>query len=359
MSTHRYGVEVCPDGPGHYLLRVPELDGTNGIDEVVGQCEDLAELADDAESLIATVLGVGPEEIEIEIHWDNSRRAVEVCRDRVLRAGEIRGQMAEVWNDYIGRRPRRFWLVPATESNAWTLLLCTLEPMPTRLSTLFGEWLYELRAALDGILYQLAVRDSRQNPPPAERSLMFPIFDDPDKFDDPNHRGRLKALSDKTFDLLRHVQPFNAQPDHLSNVLWWLEELSRIDRHRYGHALAPHIDRVRVGIRPPLTLTQHFMPEPFRPFPVDESEPLRIIEVEAPSEWEMRDVQRHIDISDVADSFIDVPEWASRSGSVMSRLDLGARMTRCEEHVLYGIMEPLAAGDITLTPEQSGDKGDP
>ncbi|MBF6422930.1 hypothetical protein IU436_30625 [Nocardia farcinica] len=100
-------------------------------------------------------------------------------------------------------------------------------------------------------MYYLAVRDSGQSPPPAERSVYFPVFTDPAKYDDPNHRGRMKALSDKTFDALRHFQPFNAQPDHRSNVLWWLEELARIDHHRQGHALAPHIENVRIGYQQP------------------------------------------------------------------------------------------------------------
>jgi hypothetical protein len=117
--------------------------------------------------------------------------------------------------------------------------------MPVRLSTLFGEWLYLLRAALDGLVYYLAVRESGQSPPPAERSNHFPIFTDVTKYDSPDHRGKLQALSDPTFAALRHVQPFNAQPDHRSNVLWWLEELARIDRHRRGHALAPHIVNAR------------------------------------------------------------------------------------------------------------------
>ncbi|SPM40601.1 Mycobacterium numidiamassiliense ORFan [Mycobacterium numidiamassiliense] len=269
MSAHHYRVDVRSDGPNHYLLRVPELDGTDCIAEVVGQCENLDDLEYDAESLVAVVLDVSPDEVEVEIHWDTSFRAVEVCRDRVERTAEIRSQMVDIWNEYIDRVPRRFAVIPAEAPNTWTLVLRTLEPMPTRLSTLFGEWLYELRAALDGILYHLAVQDSGQNPPPAERSLMFPIFLDPARFDDQNHRGRLQAVSDTTFDLLRHVQPFNAQPDHLSNVLWWLEELARIDRHRYGHALAPQINRVRVGIRPPLIMARDFMPEPFQPVPVD------------------------------------------------------------------------------------------
>ncbi|MDT5258885.1 MAG: hypothetical protein QOD10_3965 [Mycobacterium sp.] len=64
--------------------------------------------------------------------------------------------------------------------------------MPVQLSTLFGEWLYLLRAALDGIVYHLAVRDSGQNPPPAERSLQFPVFLDPAKYDSADHRGNLR-----------------------------------------------------------------------------------------------------------------------------------------------------------------------
>ena len=129
-------------------------------------------------------------------------RAVEVCRDRVRRATEIREKIGRLWGEYIDRAPRRFDVVPGDDPEIWVLVLLTREPMPVRLSTLFGEWLYELRAALDGILYNLAVRDSGQNPPPAERGLMFPVFLDPVKFDGSDHRGRLRAVSDSTFALL-------------------------------------------------------------------------------------------------------------------------------------------------------------
>lgn len=350
VSTHRYRVDVSPDGPDHYLLRVPELDGTNSVDEVKGECENLDDLEHDAESLVAAVLGGQPDDVRVDIRWDTSKRAIEICRDRVIRAAEIRRQIGELWSEYIDRAPRRFAVEPAETPDTWTLLLRTVEPMPTRLSTLFGEWLYELRAALDGILYHIAVRDSGQNPPPAERGLMFPTFVDPTKFDDPSHRGRLQAVSDATFALLRHVQPFNAKPDHLSNVLWWLDELARIDRHRYGHALAPHIDRVRIGVRPPLTMTRDFMPQPPKAVPVDESEPLPFIEVQAPPDWDAREVQQHLDIGDAASSFLDVPEWLARCSAPMNGMDLSKRMQRCEEQVLFGIVEPLATGNINLQP---------
>lgn len=165
---------------------------------------------------------------------------IEVLRDRVIRASEVRASIGMLWNEYMERQPRRFRLVANTESDTrWTFVINTTEPMPVRISTLFGEWLYLLRAALDGTAYYVAVRDSGQNPPPNERSIYFPIKTDPAKYDSQGHRQGLIALSDSTFADLRIVQPFNAQPDYKSNVLWWIEELARIDRHRYGHTLAP------------------------------------------------------------------------------------------------------------------------
>jgi hypothetical protein len=229
----------------------------------------------------------------------DSTRAVEVCRDRVPRAAEIRGHIGTLWSEYIDRAPRRFNVTPSDEPDIWVLELQTIEPMPVRLSTLFGEWLYELRAALDGILFHLAVQDSGQNPPPAESGLMFPVFADAAKFDGADHRGRLQAVSDSTFALLRHVQPFNAQPNHLSNVLWWLDELARIDRHRYGHALAPHIDHVRIGVKKPLVMTRDFLPSPPQPIAVDDDTPLPMIEVKAPAGWDVGDVREAADVLEV------------------------------------------------------------
>jgi hypothetical protein len=163
--------------------------------------------------------------------------------------------MGREWAEYMGQHPRQFGLARCETDTSWTFVLNTLVPMPVRLSTLFGEWLYLLRAVLDGMVYYAAVRDSGQNPPPAERSIYFPVSLDATKYDSADHRGKLQALSDTTYAMLRRVQPFNARPDHRSNVLWWLEELARIDRHRRGHALASHIINVRIGLTKPLKLT--------------------------------------------------------------------------------------------------------
>lgn len=276
---------------------------------------------------------------------------LDICRDRVQRAAETRDQMSDEWNAYMGAEnpPRQFGLVQDDPNvNTWTFVLNTLVPMPVRLSTLFGEWLYQLRAALDGFVFYLGVRDSGQNPPPAERSLQFPVMLDSAKYDSTDHRGKLQALSDTTFGHLRHVQPFNAQPDHLANVLWWLEELARIDRHRRGHALAPHIIKSRIGLKPPLQLNKHHLPQlATQRVPIDEWAPMPIIDIDAPADWDESQIKQNMDISDALLNAVDVTEWAERSTAPMNSVDLGPRMALCESLVLDGIIDPIATGDTS------------
>ncbi|WP_457145516.1 hypothetical protein [Mycobacterium sp. URHB0021] len=268
---------------------------------------------------------------------------IEVLRDRVIRASEVRASIGTLWNEYMERQPRRFGLVADAESGTrWTLVINTTEPMPVRISALFGEWLYLLRAALDGTAYYVAVRDSGQNPPPKERSIYFPIKTDPAKYDSPGHRQGLIALSDSTFADLRTVRPFNAQPDYKSNVLWWIEELARIDRHRYGHTLAPHIVNVRIGLKPPLTLVKHHLPEPMTVrVPIDESAPMPLLDLEAPADFNELAVRQHMDISDATENALDVTEWVSNASAPMKNMDLGKRMWRCEDFLLNDIIEPM------------------
>jgi hypothetical protein len=147
--------------------------------------------------------------------------------------------------------------------------------------------------------------------------------------------------------LLRQVQPFNAQPDHRSNVLWWLEELARIDRHRRGHALAPHIINARIGLAEPLKLTNNYLPQPAKRVPIDESAPMLILDFEAPADWGELQIRQHMDISEALTNVLDVTEWAAEATAPMTSVDLGERMAICERFVLDGIINPLADGNAT------------
>lgn len=75
----------------------------------------------------------------------------ESARLRVERARIHASEMTAVWNEFLEPHPFSFDLV--RESDTAYLLRCELHtPLPGLLSALFGEWLYNLRSALDYIV---------------------------------------------------------------------------------------------------------------------------------------------------------------------------------------------------------------
>ena len=51
------------------------------------------------------------------------------------------------------------------------------EPIPADFAGLFGEWLYNLRASLDYIIWAAASYASGTLPPPNEGVLEYPVYD--------------------------------------------------------------------------------------------------------------------------------------------------------------------------------------
>ncbi|SIJ39964.1 Uncharacterised protein [Mycobacteroides abscessus subsp. bolletii] len=268
--------------------------------------------------------------------------SIDVCRDRVKRAGEIREEIGRVWADHMtaGEQPRQFELARGEVDGQWTLELHTLEPMPIRLSTLFGEWLYLLRSALDGVAHYAAVRDSQQDSPPNESQIYFPIKETAGKFDNDTHRDKLRALSNDTFDWLRGLQPFNSTAGPKSNLLWWINELALSDRHRRGHVLAMHVIPGPVGMNPPLQLGKFHL-QADKPMSLEDSGPISILDLQAPVGFGKLQVMQHMDIRHVLGSIVDVTGWRAEATPPMNSYDLGDRMHLCEKHVLTDVIEAL------------------
>ncbi|TFV79400.1 hypothetical protein E4P39_01815 [Blastococcus sp. CT_GayMR19] len=106
------------------------------------------------------------------------------------------------------------------------------KPLPAELSLTFGEFLYNLRAALDNCLYAVAIIDSGQSPPPNATLLEWPITLTPVNWR--NNARRLAGLAPEIRQALEHIQPYNAEaPDW--NCLRILHDLARLDRHRALH----------------------------------------------------------------------------------------------------------------------------
>jgi hypothetical protein len=96
-------------------------------------------------------------------------------------------------------------------------------PVPPLASILCGETVYNLRAALDYLVYALAILDTGK----IQHGTQFPIDDAPDRFAQSIERGRLKGLNCAHVANIKSLQPYNS-------CKWTkvLRDLSNPDKHR-------------------------------------------------------------------------------------------------------------------------------
>lgn len=106
----------------------------------------------------------------------------------------------------------------------------------------FGEFFYQLRAALDAAVYQAAVFAERVDPPAKQDSVEFPICPNPQKFD--RNPINLAPFPKEMRDWIETIQPYNASKtaqttySTLNKTLKLLHDCARKDRHRKLHIVA-------------------------------------------------------------------------------------------------------------------------
>jgi len=114
--------------------------------------------------------------------------------------------------------------------------------MPHGWALELGEILYNLRAALDGAIYESAIIESGKNPPPDHNRLEFPIYGCAEYF---NKAGwKIARLSQRCRDFIESMQPYHApelQPGlmvfNVHRNLAILNDWARKDRYRALHVM--------------------------------------------------------------------------------------------------------------------------
>jgi hypothetical protein len=160
------------------------------------------------------------------------------CWHRFDRAKAHRDEAIGHWNAFLDNDPYDARLDVDDEGNC-TLWLEQLEAVPPLLAVCFGEYVYNLRAALDYCAYAVAVCDTKRNPPPGEDSLQFPIYSKEDSY--VRNEYRIKPLSEKHREWLKSVQPYFGNYGPKGTALYWLNNLARRDRHRQLEVVGAYI----------------------------------------------------------------------------------------------------------------------
>ena len=166
---------------------------------------------------------------------------------RLDRAPLKRREFAEEWNSYIAQHPWRAELVEVS-STEFEFHAVMDEPAPPVLSLIFSEWLGMVRASVDNGLYAWAAAVTGQDPPPKASAIQFPIAESLSDFQ--RQAKRLSHLPNGIVNILERAQPYRSPDGPQSNLLYWINELARTDRHRKPHVgigrVAQH--NIRVGL---------------------------------------------------------------------------------------------------------------
>jgi hypothetical protein len=174
----------------------------------------------------------------------------DVCWERIARADTHRDAIATAWNAFIEEESH------ATSSyvnpdGTGAILVRQLLPLPSVIALELGEFLYQLRAALDAAIYEIACVNSEIRPPADERSLEFPICTEPETFKD--SKRRIAPLTDQQRSIVEGIQPYAVVPGltpyeltfSYNRCIGILNDWARKDRHRKLHIVVSQGANVR------------------------------------------------------------------------------------------------------------------
>jgi hypothetical protein len=139
-------------------------------------------------------------------------------------------------------------------------------PRLLRWGLMFGDFVHNLRTALDQIVWHFASREVRA----PKRTTAFPVYIDPDKYAGTAPFGgrqagiyKIKDISDpEVRALIEGVQPYHASDGYQTSALYWVQEFDATDKHQVivPAAITPVQGEtiVRTGdVTGPLTATAH------------------------------------------------------------------------------------------------------
>ena len=163
-------------------------------------------------------------------------------RERIERAEDHRDAIGVAWGEFIDEPDSYEIGVHVDEAGLGEIWVQPTRPLPSIISLELGEMLYQLRAALDAMVYQAAIHETKQDPPPNEASLEFPICWKEKAFK--SSESKIAPISDqKLRGFLRKVQPFYIPQlgapgaEWLPETLGMLNDWARKDRHRRLHVV--------------------------------------------------------------------------------------------------------------------------
>lgn len=180
------------------------------------------------------------------------------CQQRIFRADAHQKATVEAWDRFTADEPYMAAVEVADDGSGVIDVHLQYDTLPPLFSLEFGEMLYQLRAALDSLVYQAAIYDSGQDPPPQAEALEFPFRATAKKRKDVGQK--IAPLSVSRQAIVAGVQPYkaphvDAAEKYLIDSLVTLNDWARIDRHRRLHLIGSWASEANPALRLPEGVT--------------------------------------------------------------------------------------------------------
>jgi hypothetical protein len=109
-----------------------------------------------------------------------------------------------------------------------------IEPVPPELGLIFGDCLHNFRAALDNLVFAIAVDNNPNGLTRDEsRACKFPIAEKRGLFRESRHKGSIAKLPVRAQATVQQLQPYKTGKHPEGEPLAILKKLSDLDKHRF------------------------------------------------------------------------------------------------------------------------------
>jgi hypothetical protein len=194
---------------------------------------------------------------------------------KIYRAAQHIQSLKPELEQYFKSNPGKMVQQPHTVDNEAVFAFVPQGPIPARFGLIIGDCLQNLRSSLDYLVWELVLAANAQ---PTEKN-MFPICSSAELFEDQIRRHRLDGVPQDAIAEIKSLQPYHLGQDLNKGILWVLDELTNINKHRrilLTNLMAGHAQRENVVMKDG-QLWYHAGPGPtptfdsktqFGPFPI-------------------------------------------------------------------------------------------
>ena len=163
------------------------------------------------------------------------------AQEKLRRAAAHLNALEAESNAFLVTNPCTISIEPHVEGGYHRLVAhLPAEAFPLSLSGILGDYVHNVRSALDHVVWQLV---GAVNPRAQSRKTCFPIYTDPDDFErwvtKKRAAGQASALlgvDDQAYTLIERIQPFQpddtGEPRASAHALKVLADLSNTDKHK-------------------------------------------------------------------------------------------------------------------------------